>query len=38
MSKSKRLLFIFLGLALAFVLGYFIFTATQVDISEVPML
>lgn len=38
MPKSKRLLYIFLGLVLAFVLGYFIFTATQVDISEVPTL
>ena len=35
MSKSKRLLYILLTVVLVFVVGYFIFTGTQLP-SELP--
>jgi len=39
MSKRKRLLYILAGFALALLIGYFIFTGTQVevDLSEVVL-
>lgn len=36
MSKGKRLLYILAGFLVALVIGYFIFTGTQVEPVELP--